>query len=924
MNCWTVLGISATSNEQEIKKAYRSKLREHHPEEDPEGFQRVRLAYEEALQERNRSQSHESVAPFAHPKSPLSDSQSLQHDHFELLKTILDDERKRFDDESIENWLKSAQRLPLTEFELLSTKTIQLVLTLDWLPGEVIKKLYDGFDWVMLLDNNNDAGQFIQHRSQQISGVSLQELHQLSGAEQRSTLNFVRSFCDALDASRLDAAQYVLSQANQFTITRHKSIALKVCICFQAGVDIAPAIVDNLITRLLEEHTLSLSVDDLTLLAKCAFRLSDHTLTTLISEQLFTRKHYGEYCEIQYQCNKDDNQELALCYAFLRQKLWPTTNAYWHAELCSRQKSKDRTAEQRQRWIAYALKGDSFSVFSNKLDLHEQQGFYGMLLQAFWLGSVGDWRTVGEISESLQRCADSNESEPHQNPLIEITSDWLKQLLTSRSACDSLLTKLNEYGQDEWFEVSPITEHEIASMTRESWRDCLIRHPLVPDSWVSELISQDIIDEQFIQESDKLPDYIYRLYHVRYRDSSFTLTSPWKGQSFQGVFNWAQAYYAQGTTQKRENCQLLQLLTELPASLNESPFHILADLLASPNSYQPSVVEQLSDFPEQYIAKYITNSQIEFLYQHCDLDELIEQAKKGEACAYMALSWHLQHTHSEESIIFWNLCAASCASKPQYSYAIEWQQESIRESLSEAGLMLDEFHYNSPEFIRAFITTNPEWFTPVEELYDITPAKEARAFHFPMAILLTHLHCGINEKGYDFKQLKSLYTHKKLQTKLQRNISNIAVTELESMYQKKLDHDIQSGTATVKSNKRLSITLLTLLIVQFPLSIFIDVQFDLDGLFTGIGMLIFLIGEVIWCVYIAKGMTSVVNKVTTFGYIYTMLILSSLFGPLLLVHLISLFACTGNLSPLYVNGGWEKKIIQSRKVNMRKVLGVIR
>lgn len=49
MNPWTVLGIEPTEDESAIKRAYMQKLPLFHPEEDQEGFRRLREAYEEAL-----------------------------------------------------------------------------------------------------------------------------------------------------------------------------------------------------------------------------------------------------------------------------------------------------------------------------------------------------------------------------------------------------------------------------------------------------------------------------------------------------------------------------------------------------------------------------------------------------------------------------------------------------------------------------------------------------------------------------------------------------------------------------------------------------------------------------------------------------------------------------------------------------------
>lgn len=49
MNSWEFLGITPTTDENMIKRAYLAKLPLHHPEEDPEGFKQLREAMEDAL-----------------------------------------------------------------------------------------------------------------------------------------------------------------------------------------------------------------------------------------------------------------------------------------------------------------------------------------------------------------------------------------------------------------------------------------------------------------------------------------------------------------------------------------------------------------------------------------------------------------------------------------------------------------------------------------------------------------------------------------------------------------------------------------------------------------------------------------------------------------------------------------------------------
>lgn len=49
MSCWEFLGLSPASDIRTIKRQYASMLKQHRPDEDPEGFQRLREAFEQAL-----------------------------------------------------------------------------------------------------------------------------------------------------------------------------------------------------------------------------------------------------------------------------------------------------------------------------------------------------------------------------------------------------------------------------------------------------------------------------------------------------------------------------------------------------------------------------------------------------------------------------------------------------------------------------------------------------------------------------------------------------------------------------------------------------------------------------------------------------------------------------------------------------------
>ena len=55
MNFWEILGISPTTDLAAIRHAYAEKTRACHPEEDPEGFDKLHTAFQEATQYARRS-----------------------------------------------------------------------------------------------------------------------------------------------------------------------------------------------------------------------------------------------------------------------------------------------------------------------------------------------------------------------------------------------------------------------------------------------------------------------------------------------------------------------------------------------------------------------------------------------------------------------------------------------------------------------------------------------------------------------------------------------------------------------------------------------------------------------------------------------------------------------------------------------------
>lgn len=62
MNFWSILGIQPTNNLKDIKRAYAKQSKVYHPEDDPENFQRLQKAYQEALAWQKSQSGNEAVS----------------------------------------------------------------------------------------------------------------------------------------------------------------------------------------------------------------------------------------------------------------------------------------------------------------------------------------------------------------------------------------------------------------------------------------------------------------------------------------------------------------------------------------------------------------------------------------------------------------------------------------------------------------------------------------------------------------------------------------------------------------------------------------------------------------------------------------------------------------------------------------------
>lgn len=109
MSCWIRLGIEPTTDESLIRNAYRARLPSHHPETDPEGFQALRMAYENALRLAREDEEEQLEPEFEASEQKVVEVPQAFVDFCELL----DDPVRRFNFAAWQTFVEALDELSL-------------------------------------------------------------------------------------------------------------------------------------------------------------------------------------------------------------------------------------------------------------------------------------------------------------------------------------------------------------------------------------------------------------------------------------------------------------------------------------------------------------------------------------------------------------------------------------------------------------------------------------------------------------------------------------------------------------------------------------------------------------------------------------------------------------------------------------------
>jgi tetratricopeptide (TPR) repeat protein len=245
MKSWTILDIEPTDDIPTIKKAYAKKLKLHHPESDPEGYQALREAYDAAVKYAKSYKKSKNTADIAENTELMSqftiEPELLSPSHIELPEIKPDPSPSIYEQNSdflnqvealyydfnsrieIDNWktlLDSDLLWNLENKIILSRMLLDFFSSHHHLPKDIWILLEDTFKWCdkdNSIDNYNNS-EFIIYIKKQLanpSPLSYSFLQIIEGVNYEGFLEHREKVQDNIMTGNIAAAKYHLEQAKK-------------------------------------------------------------------------------------------------------------------------------------------------------------------------------------------------------------------------------------------------------------------------------------------------------------------------------------------------------------------------------------------------------------------------------------------------------------------------------------------------------------------------------------------------------------------------------------------------------------------------------------------------------------------------------------------------------------------------------------
>ena len=183
MTSWTILGIEPTTDHAAVKRAYMTMLPKNNPEDNPEGFTRLRTAYEQILKELNNPSK-----PDNQPETPLTS-------FINRLVDIYNDFPRRCNTEEWKQMLQEEVCMRLDLEDETGIAVLSFFMSHYYIPHPVWVAFNNHFDWqskVNILKQSFPAN-FIDFIISSVQCESLRyDLFDLSETGRKDDVNYDR------------------------------------------------------------------------------------------------------------------------------------------------------------------------------------------------------------------------------------------------------------------------------------------------------------------------------------------------------------------------------------------------------------------------------------------------------------------------------------------------------------------------------------------------------------------------------------------------------------------------------------------------------------------------------------------------------------------------------------------------------------
>lgn len=136
-SCWDILNIAQTTDLNAIRQAYLALLPSCHPESDPQGFQQLRQAYEEA-QRWMQSSAEE---------SEKIDDVGEEHEMIAAFRALLASERERFQPSAWQKFIQQLNRCSMAEVDELRWPLCDIAMEAEAISLSCLSLLAQRLNW---------------------------------------------------------------------------------------------------------------------------------------------------------------------------------------------------------------------------------------------------------------------------------------------------------------------------------------------------------------------------------------------------------------------------------------------------------------------------------------------------------------------------------------------------------------------------------------------------------------------------------------------------------------------------------------------------------------------------------------------------------------------------------------------------------